>query len=413
MLIESQSQHGTPQSHSPPELNTSGGAELEVKLSNLKKRKSSAHLSLSDGEGQSSTPAKRPYNTMPFGKRSASPRKSLKSIIAASPGSSENMPPLPSRPASHTHPFSPPLPSATEAGRVQLSPLSSNERNGMTGSPVAVPVSNPTGFTAVNPGGFTTVNSVSMTSTAPLVREPSRESPQETARDSKQSSPTQHHRDSRAYTSPYDTASYSTTTTQNTPDHRSAPPPNSVPTAGQGFQAVNSPTITNGRDSREPSEAQSAHHTYVAPQSQPQLQPQPTQQTHTQHHPWSQSQAQTHTLPQPHAQTQQQPTPRSPGRNHAPSGHHVGRSLAPHPSSRSNTPLAPAASAPSNMTPNAQTAPAHAPNIQTSLPHNIKSAPAQTAHATPSSPTPTTKHPEWTSYITSARRPARSKEPAS
>jgi hypothetical protein len=381
MLIKPQSQLGTPQSHSPPELNTSGGAELEARLSNLKKRKSSAHLSMSDGEGQSSTPAKRPYNTMPFG-RSASPRKSLKAIVAASPGSGESIPPLPSRPANHSHPFSPPLPHGSEAGRRRLSPLSNNESNGTTAPSGPTPVSSATAFTPVNSSGFTSVNNSSMTSTAPLIRETSREGLQEPPRDSQQASPTQ---TQRAYTSPYDTAAYNTTAPQNNSEHRSAPPTSTAPTPAQGFQSVNSPTITNGRSSREASEAQGAYPTHAAsqPQLQPQPQPQAPQQVHPPHHPWPQGQAQTHASSQPHTQSQQHSAPRSPSRNHTPIGHHVGRSLAPHPSSRSNTPLAPAASVQPNTTPNAQHVPAH---VQTAISQNITSAPTQAALAAPAHP---------------------------
>ncbi len=188
---------------------------------NLKKRKSSAYLggSVSDGEEHSSSPAKRPYNTLPAGRRSASPRKSLQSLIATGPGGTENAPPLPVRSIDQNHYLSPRPSAGPETARVELSPLSSNEVNGISGPPATTPTPAGGGFTAVNTAGFTAVN----TPSAPPVRDPSSEATRAPSLDSKMPTPIQGRVEPRAYTSPYDTASQGTTMPPATPDPRSLP----------------------------------------------------------------------------------------------------------------------------------------------------------------------------------------------
>ncbi|KAI4921839.1 hypothetical protein J4E90_000267 [Alternaria incomplexa] len=145
---EGLSPHGTPQSLTPPDPDTVAGADLDVKPINLKKRKSNAHLTMSDDEDPEASPIKRPYSTMPVS-RKGSPRKSLKSLYPAGPGSMENIPPMPT----HMHRFSPAPGTASEPLRIQLSPLSNNDLNGVSRPPAITQSSAPAGFTAVNNGG--------------------------------------------------------------------------------------------------------------------------------------------------------------------------------------------------------------------------------------------------------------------
>ncbi|KAF2633669.1 hypothetical protein BU25DRAFT_405539 [Macroventuria anomochaeta] len=355
---EGGSQHGTPQSLSPPRPDASTGAEFDVKpVSNLKKRKSSAYLgggSVSDGEEHLSSPAKRPYNTLPTGRRSASPRKSLKSLVASSPGSIENVPPLPVRPFDQNHHLSPAPNAGPESARVQLSPMSSNEVNGISGPPATAPAP---------AGGFTAVN----TPPLPPVREPSNEASRAPSLDSKMTSPAQNRVEPRAYTSPYDTAAQGVNLPSVTPDPRAVPALSAASVPGQGFHAITSPTPTNGVVSRESSVARATQQSLFGPQATPQLQPQP------QSSPQSQA-AQVKTRPesQPHNLTpsrthtqlsQQQAPAQPPSRTHTPSSHHVGRSIAPHPSSRSNTPFSQDAKVQSIKPHNQQIAPTPAPAL--------------------------------------------------
>ncbi|KAF3037334.1 hypothetical protein E8E12_004326 [Didymella heteroderae] len=348
---EGSSQHGTPQSLSPPQPNTSSGGDLDVKpIPNLKKRKSSAYLgggSVSDGEEHPSSPAKRPYNTMPAGRRSASPRKSLKSLGGSSPGSTENMPPLPVRPFDRTHHLSPTTNAGPETARVQLSPMSSNDVNGVSGPSAAASVS-AGGFTAVNTGSFTAVNTPPP---PPPVGEPSHEAPSEPSRapslDSKMTSPTQIRTEPRVeprtYTSPYDTAANASSK----PPTPAEPRPTlatETSASGPGSHAVNSSISANGIASRESSVAQAAQQSLFGPHNAPQLQPQPQRSPHSQAaqiKARSESQTPNLTPSKPHALLHQQQAPvQLPSRTHTPGSHHIGRSIAPHPPSRSNSPFA-------------------------------------------------------------------------
>lgn len=344
-LTRLQSQHGTPQSLSPPQADASAGAELDVKpVPNLKKRKSSAYLgggSVSDGEEHPSSPAKRPYHTLPAGRRSASPRKSLKSFNASSPGSTENAPPLPVRPFDRNHHLSP-TPNAGPESRVQLGPMTSSEVNGVSGPPTTAPAP-AGGFTAVNTS-FTAVN----TPPPPPAREPSSEAPRTSSLDSKMISPTQNRveprPEPRAYTSPYDTAAHGVTLPSITPDPRSVPALSAASTPAQGFYAINSSTPGNGVVSREHSVAQGPQQAHITPQSTPQLQPQPQgspQSQVAQVQARSESQPHTHTPSRTHVQLHQQQVPgQPPSRTQTPNVYQAGRSIAPHPASRSNTPFA-------------------------------------------------------------------------
>ncbi|KZM22938.1 uncharacterized protein EKO05_0004922 [Ascochyta rabiei] len=375
---EGGSQRGTPQSLSPPHLDASAGLEVDAKpLPNLKKRKSTAYLggSLSDGEEHAPSPAKRPYNTLPPGRRSStSPRKPLDSF--AVPGDAGNTPPLPVRPFDQNHHLSPAPNAGPESARVELGSLSSNQVNGLSGSSENASVS-AAAFTAVTPGTFTAVNTPPPPPLPP-VREPSSEAPRAPSLDTKRMSPSQNRVEPRAYTSPYDTAAHGVTLPPVTPDPRSVPALSAASAPGQGFRTVNSPTPTNGLLSRESSVAQAVQHTQLAPQatSQPAPHPQSSPQSQAaQVKARSESQSQNFTPSRSHVPLhQQQASAQPPSRTHTPVNHHVGRSIAPHPSSRSSTPFAQDANTQPSRAHNQHIAPAptetHAPI------HGIRIVPA-------------------------------------
>ncbi|KAI8936939.1 hypothetical protein NX059_006167 [Plenodomus lindquistii] len=346
------SPQGTPQSLTPPERGVSIGADFSVKPVNLKKRKSSAHMSMSDGEDMS--PAKRAYSTMPIS-RKGSPRKSLKSIYPAGLGSIENIPPLPS----HAHHLSPPPVVASEAGRIQLSTLSSSELNGAVKPAGTTHSPTPGGFTAVNNAVFTAVN------TSPPVREVAREAPHAASREPHQISPIHRHRHTHSYTSPYEPASRNTTIAPHPPESRSAPPSSTAPPPQRPQSTTPSqiPTAVNGTSVRE-SPATHTQHAYIAPQ--PQSTQPPTSHSHRQLNSNSQPHSSPYGPPPVQHHTQAQPPPQAPlrplSRANTPA-HQGGRSLAPHPHSRSSTPLAQAA----NNQPVTINAPS-APTVQ-SAPH--------------------------------------------
>ncbi|KAI4656052.1 hypothetical protein J4E93_000768 [Alternaria ventricosa] len=386
---EGLSPHGTPQSLTPPDPDTVAGADLDVKPINLKKRKSNAHLTMSDDEDPEASPIKRPYSTMPVS-RKGSPRKSLKSLYPAGPGSMENIPPMPT----HMHRFSP---APSEPARIQLSPLSNNDLNGASRPPAITQNSAPAGFTAVNNGGFTPVNNTPPPSEPP--REPAREATREPSREVHRPPPGIGHRHSNSYTSPYEPSSRSAAMARSaTETPRSAPPATPTPASNQGFQAVNASSAANGAGAhmkRESPAVQPPQHTHIAPQpqqsqSQPQSQAQPQQQQ-TSSHPSHPHQVSPHThhsqhtqLPShPHIQAQQQPPPQPPSRSNTPS-HPFGRSLAPHPRSRSSTPHAQAAPNQPIMAPNKQVT--SAPAIQSAPAYGIQLVPTtQDAPPAPSS----------------------------
>ncbi|KAH8706912.1 hypothetical protein GQ44DRAFT_663380 [Phaeosphaeriaceae sp. PMI808] len=368
--IDGDSPHGTSHSLTPPEHDATPGIELDVKPIHGKKRKSEAFGSLSDGEGYSASPAKRAYHTMPINRRSGSPRKSLHNLLPGNHISMENVPPMP------THRDKVLQPSTTygpEPARSQLSPLSNNELNGISRQSTATPA----GFTSVNTGGFTSVNNT------PLVREPSQDSRTSSSKDPQHTSPSQSHRDSRAYTSPYDTARHAS-------DVSSALPPTApalTPITAQGFPPVSSSADVNGVTHRASPIAPSTHHAHIAPQppQQPHLQPL------TPAHPQAPRQPQAYETPdhqpRPHQRLVQA---RTSSRASSPSNHHIGRSLAPHPSSRSNTPHAPVASNQPPPATNAHIAPA--PTLQTAHAYGMTLVPTQPAPSVPNSH-PVQQHP--------------------
>lgn len=237
--------------------------------------------------------------------------------------------------------------------------MSSNEVNGIAGSPTAAP--NPAGsFTAVN-NSFTAVN------TPPLPPPPARELSNGVSRasslDSKMTSPALHRVEPRAYTSPYDTAAQNLAVASATPDPRSVPVTSAAVVSGQAPNAINSPTPTNGVLSREPSVAR-AHQSVFGPghpgtPPQPQSSP-PSQPAQVKALPESQSH--NGTPSRSHVQlTSQQAPAQPPSRTQTPGSHHVSRSIAPHPSSRSSTPFAQDSNAPSIKPQAQQIAPAPAP----------------------------------------------------
>jgi hypothetical protein len=381
------------------------GADLEVKpVPNLKKRKSNAHLTMSDDEDLESSPVKRPFSSMPVS-RKGSPRKSLKSLYPAGPMSMENIPPMPT----HAHRFSPAPGAGPEATRIQLSPLSNNELNGVLRPPGSTQSPAPTGFTAVNTGSFTAVNTTPPVKEAP--REPLRQATREPSKEAHRPSPVHGHRHSNSYTSPYEPASQALTMGRPATDPpRSAPAPNITPGPGQGSsepymtdsngtrytrtefeeRVVNSSTVANGANGitkKQSPAVQHVQHAHIAPQPQPQLQTTPQTLGQPQHpaqqHVQPQAQAHTQLPTHPHIQAQQQPPPRPPSRANTPS-HHFGRSIAPHPRSRSNTPHAQAA--PNQPTTASNTQTTSAPAIQSAAAYGIQLIPTQEPpHTTPSS----------------------------
>ncbi|CAE7215144.1 PAT1 domain containing protein [Pyrenophora teres f. teres] len=360
------SPRGTPQSLTPPDPDTATSADLEVKPINLKKRKSNVHLTISDDEEMDATPVKRPYSTMPISRKS-SPRKSLKSLYPAGPGSMENAPPLPT----HVHRFSPAPGAGPETARIQLSALSNSELNGGNRLPSITQSPVPSGFTAVNTGSFTPVN------TTPPVKEPSREpvvrdGTREASKEVQRHSPTLGHRHSSSYTSPYEPSAHGAATARPATDPpRSAPLAASTPALSHGLQPATAPVAVNGANGQS-KDSPAAQHAHIAPQpQQPQgLQrspPQPTHQPqHTQH---------SHLPSHPHAPAQQQ-LPRPPSRGNTPGI--LTRSLAPHPRSRSSTPHALVA----------PLQPTTALNKQVTSAPALQSAPAYGMHIVPMSDAP-------------------------
>ncbi|KAJ4406091.1 hypothetical protein N0V91_004762 [Didymella pomorum] len=286
---------------------------------------------------------------MPTGRRSASPRKPLRSLGESSPGSTENMPPLPVRPFDRNHHLSPTPNAGPESARVQLSPMSINDVNGISGPSAAASVS-AGGFTAVN-NSFTAVNTPPP---PPAVREPSHETqpapPRAPSHDSKIASPTQiraePRAEPRAYTSPYDTTATATSKPP-TPAEPRPLPATEAQASGPGFRVVNSPTPANGVASRESSVAQPPQHSLYGPHAAPPLQPQPQSSPHShaaQIKVRPESQTPNLTPSKPNVSLQQQHPPvQLPSRTQTPGSHHIGRSIAPQPPSRSITPLAEAA----------------------------------------------------------------------
>ncbi|KAF7566547.1 hypothetical protein PtrSN002B_003243 [Pyrenophora tritici-repentis] len=300
--------------------------------------------------------------------RKGSPRKSLKSLYSAGPGSMENAPPLPT----HVHRFSPAPGAGPETARIQLSALSSSELNGGNRLPSITQSPAPSGFTAVNTGSFTPVN------TTPPLKEPSRDAvvrdaTREASKEVQRHSPALGHRHSSSYTSPYEPSAHGAATARPATDPpRSAPSAASTPALGHGLQPTTTPAATNGANG-QPQDSPAAQHAHIAPQpQQPQgLQrspPQPTHQPqHTQH---------SHLPSHPHVQAQQQP-PRPPSRGNTPGI--LTRSLAPHPPrSRSSTPHAPVASL----------QPTTAPNKQVTSAPALQSAPAYGMHIVPMTDAP-------------------------
>ncbi|KAH7088140.1 hypothetical protein FB567DRAFT_441158 [Paraphoma chrysanthemicola] len=392
------SPHGTPHALTPPEHDATPGNELDVKPVNGKKRKSDAFGALSDGEERSATPNKRPYSTMPLNRRSKSPRKSLHSLLPGGHGSMENVPPLPSQ----KHHLSPSPANGVEPVRSQLSPLSSNDVNGIARPSSTTPA--PAvggGFTAVNTGGFTAVNNT------PPVRAPSRDTERTSSREPQHASPPQPQHDARKYTSPYDPISHDThgakTVSTPVPAAPTASAPNAIPSGAQGYQSLNPSADRLSHNHRGSPAPPAAHHAHIAPQPQPHGQAPNSHAAHERSHSLLQSQQpQVFAQPAPFtaeraaAERAQQVHARGPphSRGSSPSNHFTGRSLAPHPTSRSNTPHAPVASNQPPPASNAPIAPAPPPAVQTAHAYGISLVPTQpqvtppTSSVHPSQPQP-------------------------
>ncbi|KAL6711150.1 hypothetical protein ACN47E_005681 [Coniothyrium glycines] len=374
------SPHGTPHSLTPPERGMSAGTDLEVKPINLKKRKSNAHLSMSDGDDPEGTPAKRPYSTMPISRKS-SPRKSLKSLYPIRSGSAENVPP----PPNHSHQPSPTPGPGLEAPRTQLNPLSSNELNGVASRFPATTQSPATGgFISVNnSGAFTAVNNT------PPTRDPSRDPPTAITREPQQLSPLEKHRHMNNYTSPYEPASRNSAPAQIIPGP--GPSPKSAHPILHAAPVAQRPEAVSVPASRGSPATQHPHHAHIAPQPQAhtpqQSSPRALYRSNVQQ---PQAPAYAHPNVSQHSQVHQQPSQQPPSRTNTPSHHHIGRSLAPHPPSRSSTPLAQAANHQPPPVPNSQGNPAS--HVQSAPTYGIQLVPTQEPTAQPSThrslPTP-------------------------
>ncbi|KAL1609941.1 hypothetical protein SLS60_001606 [Paraconiothyrium brasiliense] len=228
------SPNDTPQSLTPSTADgpTTAGAEYAVKPVNGKKRKSSAYASLSDGDEMDSTPAAKRYqsHTMPTSR--SSPRKSIISFVADGPVSenSQNVPPVPSLPHSHSNGAHSATNGATpsDSTRPQLTTLSSNDLNGTARTPSAPPAN---GFTAVNTGSFTSINA-----SPPLKVSPSQKpvAPAPTP-------------SGRNYSSPYDSSPFhGAPMAPKASSPPKAPPLVTASTSATGFHAINSPVVANG-----------------------------------------------------------------------------------------------------------------------------------------------------------------------
>lgn len=311
---------------------------------------------------------------MPINRGSKSPRKTIYGLLPPGHGSLENVPPLPVK----HHPSQSPAGSA-EPARVQLSPLSNNELNGSSRQVSLPPTTAAGGFTAVNTGTFTAVNN------APTLKsELSRDGSRPESTEMRPASPTS--RDARAYTSPYDPSS-SNAAAKRAQESSSAPPQSAPPATApsQASHPISSADV-NGTARRDSPANRSAHHAPIAPQPQPHAYPHLSPAAH------AHEQAYAHFAPQAQPRAQHHlVSARGSSRASSPSNPHIGRSLAPHPTSRSNTPLAQVAS---NKPPSAATTTiAPAPAVQTAHAYNMslvptQPAPAQSAPAAPTNPPP-------------------------
>ncbi|KAF1959494.1 hypothetical protein CC80DRAFT_489625 [Byssothecium circinans] len=315
------SPNATPNSLSPSleGASTTAGAESSNRPIASKKRKSSVFNSLSDGEDMGSPRVKRPYqhHTMPRSRNS--PRKALHSI-AGSP-ISENTPPLPALGSKLA------LTSTPEVPRTLLTPLSSNHLNGTPRPPLAAAPAG--GFTAVNNNSFTAVN------TSPPVKEARSHSVAAS--------------NGPSYASPYDGKSNGVAPTQSLPNPPKAPPLNT--SVSHGFQAINSPVVTNEANGVSARNSPVAHHS--------------SHQLHSSHH----QSTPAHNGPASRSNT--------PVHHHH---HHVHRrpSLAHQRSSRSNTPIAPAQ--PVQPITNVTNQPASAPTVQAMAAAHIHPSSAPRPH---------------------------------
>ena len=318
---------------------------------------------MSDGEEHPSSSAKRPYNTIPIGRRSASPRKSLKSFSASSPGSAENIPLLPVRP------YVSPTPNhGPESARVQLSSMASSEVNGSSGPHPTAPAPPAGGLVSLNTNSSFTAVNTPPPSVVPPVREASNEASRAPSLDTKMTSPPPIRVEPRAtYTSPYDAVPSNVNAPTSTTDPRSTSVASPASVPGQGLHAINSPTSTNGIAIREMPVAQAPLQSVSG--STPQATP-PVQ-AHPQSSPQSQaaqmkprSESQPHTLTPSRTQVhlhQQQGSVPPLNRAHTAGSNPASRSIAPHPSSRSNTPLPQETNGQSVKSHTQQIAPAPAP----------------------------------------------------
>jgi hypothetical protein len=269
-LTCTQSPNDTPQSRTPStaEGPTVAGAEFAVKPVNGKKRKSSAIASLSDGDEIDSTPAAKRYQSHTLPNSRNSPRKSIMSFVADGPVSenSQNVPPVPSLPHSHSNGVHSAANGATpsDSTRPQLTTLSSNDLNGAARTPSSAPSAN--GFTAVNNGSFTSVNA-----SPPIKVSPS---PKTVAL-----APSTN---GRNYSSPYDSSPFHgapMAPKASTPPK--APPLVTASTSAPGFQAINSPVVANGVSARNSPTVQHVQAPQLPSQHMIQAQSQPTSRSNT------------------------------------------------------------------------------------------------------------------------------------
>jgi hypothetical protein len=313
----------------------------------------------------------------------------------------ENVPPLPSP----KHHFSPSPTNGVDSSRIQLSPLSSNELNGVARPPSTATSAALSGINAANMG-FTAVN------TTPLKADPAREVTRAASPESQQPSTSHRHRDSRSYTSPYEAAPNVGAIAERFTEPRSPPPPHSAPAVAppitQGFQSANTLAVVNQTSDRDTSAAPSLHRAQSMPQS--------VSPTHTEQLVKDRAQRQPAPPVQPRSLTPSQSQnslyqhPRPPSRTNTPGNHPFGRPLNPHSSYRSNTPNAPAASYQPPPTLNTQAAPT--PTLQTAHTYGMTLVPTQPNPTTPNNHTqPAQTAPQYHHQQPSIRQPVLLSQP--
>lgn len=326
---EGHSTQGTPHSLTPPERGASLGADFSVKPVNVKKRKSSTHLSLSDSEN--AYPTKRAHNTLPIS-RNGSPKKALKSIYPAGPTNLERPLLLPS-PAPNVLPS--PI-AVSEPSRVQTSSCSGTELNGAANSAGSNQSPAPTKLTPISTVGFTAVNNTLSD------REPLREAPHAAAKERQEDTSRNGTKAMPQYTSPYEPAPRLAEIAPRPIEPRPVPLTKETLPSIQGTRPSSSGHITNGVSHTsiwQPPSMKHAQHTHAAPQPQS-LPPPPS---HSKNAIYSNSQSHTsaygYASASSYSQVHSHHLPARSNSQTNSSGPVIGRPIAPQPPSRTGSPL--------------------------------------------------------------------------